>query len=130
MKGSQKSQVDADGTGGGRGGGGGRMAEEGVVEVVVQDMGLNGGGGLGGRGGGEGFDGSGWWCWWWRLVSAVANWRRAEPVLRRDLMYMLWAAEKACLAFTNCFMYLFLALHLDTISSLSNLEYQQPIFTL
>lgn len=48
-------------------------------------------------------------------------------MLRSDLIYMLWAAEKACLAFTNCFMYLFLALHLDTISSLSNLEYQQPI---
>lgn len=103
------------------------MAEEGAVEevVVVHDMGLNGGGGLGsGGGGGEGFDIG----WWWRLVSAVANWRRAAPVLRRDLIYMLWAAEKACLAFTNCFMYLFLALHLDTISSLSNLEYQQPIF--
>ena len=46
---------------------------------------------------------------------------------RRDLIYILWAADRACLAFTNCFMYLFLALHLETISSLSILESQQPI---
>lgn len=58
MKGSQKSQVDADGAGGG--GGGGRIADEGVVEEVVQEMGLNGGGGLGRGGGGEGLGGGRW----------------------------------------------------------------------
>lgn len=51
--------MDADGAGGG--GGGGRIADEGVVEEVVQEMGLNGGGGLGRGGGGEGLGGGRWW---------------------------------------------------------------------
>lgn len=96
-----------------------------VEVVVVQEMGLMGGGG-GGVGSGccEGGNvGGRWWLkWWWRVVSAVAKWRRADPVLRRDLRYMVWDTESEFLAFTYCFMYFFLALHLDTLSSLSTLE--------
>lgn len=108
-----------DDAGGGEGGGG--RAGEAVIDVHVSELGLIGGGGGGGGGEEGGGSGSGAW-WWWRLVSALANWSRAEPVLRRDRRYKLWAAEKACLALTSCFMYFFLALHRDTISSLSTLE--------
>lgn len=68
-----------------------------MVEVVVHvdEVGLIGGGGGGGRGvmgsgGGEGKSGGAWWWssrWWW-WISAVANWRRAEPVVLRDFKYM------------------------------------------
>lgn len=60
--------------------------------------------------------------WRWRVASPLANWRRADPVLRRARRYMACETENPCLAFTNCFMYLFLALQRDTISSLSTLE--------
>lgn len=57
------------------------------------------------------------------VVSVVVeNCSKAAPVVFKDLKYMLCEAENACLAFTNCFMYLFLALHLETVSSFSNLE--------
>lgn len=99
------------------------------MEVVqVEAVGLIGGGG--GDGGGcrrSGGGAGGRWWWWWRVVSAVANWRRAEPVALRELKYILCDADKDCLALTNCFMYLFLDLHLETVSSLSSLEKQQPI---
>jgi hypothetical protein len=119
--GSQKSHVEDDAGGGGGGGGG---AGDAVTDVHVSELGLIGGGGGGGGGGvcGGWRSWTWWWWWWWRLVSALANWSRAEPVLRSERRYIVCAAEKACLAFTNCFMYFFLALHLDTISSLSILE--------
>lgn len=116
--------------GGGGGGGGGGSGVEVVLVVVVVDvvhvceLGLMGGGGGGGVGGcGDGSVGGKWWVvGWWRVVSTVANWSKAEPVVLKDLKYIICEAEKECLALTNCFMYLFLALHLDTISSFSNLE--------
>lgn len=49
-------------------------------------------------------------------------------MLRNDRIYIACEAERDCRALTNCFMYLFLALHLDTISSLSILDKQQPIY--
>ena len=122
-KGSQKSQPDPATGGGGGGGGRGEAAVVVVVVVQVSELGLigggGGGGGVGGSGGGEGWMG-GRRRWW--SDSLLENWRRADPVLRSERMYIACEAESDCLALTYCFMYLFLALHLDTISSLSILE--------
>lgn len=110
-----------DGGGGGGGGGGRGVVDVLVVDVVVVhvwEVGLIGGCG---GGGGAWFKGGGaWWCW--SGDSAAANWSKAAPVFFKDFKYIVWAAENDCLALTNCFMYLFLPLHLETISLLSNLE--------
>lgn len=81
MNGSQKSQLED----GGGGGGGGGSAGEAVTEVQLSELVLSGGGGGGGRGDSGGGRGEGRrdGRWLRRLVSASANWRRAEPVLLR-----------------------------------------------
>lgn len=71
------------------GGGGGKMGELETDEVHLLVRGLNGGGDgdggtgdeeMGGAGGGGGEGGTGGGV---EFDSAVANWRRAEPVHRR-----------------------------------------------